>query len=137
MAAKGSYRNPTSRPCFVGCASCHRCEKRGRSECPLANSCSGRPDIEGMRDPHPDDLCRCKDGVMRWVTKENRVIVRQYGSSPFGTEVKTDTKNQDDSDWAAYLGEKREQMNNEFYDPIQFDDGGSTTDWTNRRMGSG
>lgn len=132
MAAPGSYKNPLDRTCFVGCASCHRCEKRARSECPLPNSCSGRPDREGMRDPHPDDICRCKDGVMRWVTKSQRVIIRRFTSSPFAGAVKTDSLDQDDRDWNAFIAEKREALDDEHYDALQFHDGTSVTDWTKK-----
>jgi len=132
MAAKGSYVNPVTRSCFVGCASCHRCEKRAHDGCPFPTTCSGRPDVEGMRDPHPDDLCQCKTGVLRWVTKEQRVIIRRFKSSPFGGQIKTDTQDQADHDWNAYLNEKRNQIGDPNYDPVQFADGSSTTDYFNK-----
>lgn len=130
--SRGTYTDPASRSCFVACASCHRCDRRAHDGCPLPNSCSGRPDPEGMRIPHPDDLCRCKEGTMVWVTKEGRVITRKYKSSPFESQVKTDTQNQDDRDWSAYLNEQRERLDNPEWDPIQFTDGSSTTDWSSK-----
>lgn len=129
LTVKGTYRDPVSRSCFKGCISCHRCEKRGSSACPIPNGCSGRPDVEGMRVPHPDDLCRCAEGTMQWVTKQGVVIRRNFMSSPFKSEVKTDAYKEDDRDWQAYLNEKREQIGDPNWDPIQFSDGTSTTAW--------
>lgn len=131
LTAKGSYRDPVSRGCWEPCSSCFRCDKRGSSACPLPNGCSGRPDKEGMRIPHPDDLCQCKQGVLRWVTKEGRVIIRRFESSPFKGSVKTDAQTEDERDWNAFISEKREQLNDPTWDPVQFSDGTSITDWTN------
>jgi hypothetical protein len=132
LTAKGTYRDPCTRSCFEPCAACSRCNKRGSSVCPFPNSCSGRPDREGMREPHPDDLCQCTQGVMRWVTKEGKVIVRKYLRSPFVTEVKTDAVTADEQDWNHYIDEQRELRNDEFWDPVQFTDGTSTTDYYRR-----
>lgn len=116
--AKGTYRDPVTRPCWVACSSCLRCEKKGTSACPKPNTCSGRPDREGMRVPHPDDYCECKVGVMRWVTKEERVIIRRFLSNPFKGHVQTDAVSEDERDWNAFVTEKREQFNNPDWDPI-------------------
>lgn len=129
MAPTGTYRNPANKYCFTMCKSCFRCDKRGSSACPSPNKCSGRPDKEGIRDPKPDDFCDCKNGVMRWVTKKGQLIIRRYTSNPFAAEVTTDTESTDDRDWGSYVAEQRELLNDEFYDPIVFDEGGSTYDW--------
>lgn len=132
MAAKGTYRNPVERSCFEPCMACSRCEKRSTSACPAPNTCSGRPDREGMRDPHPDDLCFCKQGIMRWVTKQDRLIIRKYETNPFKSEVKTDAVTPDEEDWNRYLGEQRELRNDEHWDPVKFNDGSGTTDYFRR-----
>ena len=132
MASRGTYKDPVTRSCWTPCPSCYRCEKRGSSACPLPNLCSGRPDKEGMRDPHPDDFCQCKEGVLRWRTKEGRVIIRQFKSSPFKSNIMTDAVSEDERDWNSFVKEKREQFNDPSYDPLKFTDGGSVTDWMNK-----
>lgn len=58
-------------------------------------------------------------------------MVRQFQSSPYGGEVQTDAESQDERDWNSFISEKREQLDDPTYDPIQFEDGSSTTDWVN------
>jgi len=96
------------------------------------DSCSGHPDQGGQRIPHDDHFCDCANGVMRWVTKDGRLIVRRYLSNPFKSEVRTDAVSQDERDWNEFLSHKREMLNNPEYDPISFSDGTSTTDHFNR-----
>lgn len=136
VTVRGTYRNPRDRSCFVGCASCFRCEKRASSACPIPNGCSGRPDEEGVRVPHPDDLCRCKEGNMQWVTRDGKVLRRRFTSSPFASKVITDSHTQDDRDWNAFVTEKREALNDENWDPLQFHDGTSVTNWTRKHYGT-
>lgn len=120
--APKTYKDPVERSCWVACPSCFRCEKKGTTACPLPNSCSGRPDKLGIREPHPDDFCDCKNGVMRWITKEGRLIVRRYQSSPFTNNIMTDAETEDERDWNAYVREKREQFDDPTYDPVRIVD---------------
>ena len=130
VTSRHTYRNPIDRACFRACVSCLRCANKGmKIEC---DSCSGHPDQGGQRIPHDDHFCDCANGVMRWVTKDGRLIVRRYLSNPFKSEVRTDAVSQDERDWNEFLSHKREMLNNPEYDPISFSDGTSTTDHFNR-----
>src|SRR5688572_13641673 len=120
--APGTYKDPVTRPCWVGCSSCFRCEKKGTSACPYPTQCSGRRDKQGVREPHADDFCDCKNGVMRWVTQEARVIVRRFESNPFKGKVHTDAKTEDERDWNSFVSEKREQLSDPNWDPIKIVD---------------
>lgn len=125
--AKGTYRDPVDRSCFEYCPACRRCAARGTyAKCV---GCSGRPDEEGMRVPHPDDFCTCSQGVMRWVTQEGELIIRRYKANPYKGTVKRDAKTQDERDWNAYLKQQREKLGDPDWDPIQFTDGSSTSEW--------
>lgn len=118
MATKGYYRNPATRPCFELCGSCMRCDARFARTGTPCHSCSGRPDGEGVKDPHPDDFCQCKEGTLRWVTKRGQLIIRKFGSDPFATNVQTDTQSEDERAWNQFIAEKREEMNDPHWNPI-------------------
>lgn len=135
LASKGTYRNPVNKHCFVMCSSCFRCEKRGSSACPAKDKCSGVPDKEGIRVPHPDHYCTCKEGVLRWVTKKDKLVIRRFESDPFKKNVQTDARTEDEKDWDAFITEKREAMNDEFWDPLVFNDGESVSEWAKRAAG--
>ncbi len=116
MSAKGSYKNPTENPCWIFCASCNRCQDKGRySKC---KSCSGRYDPEGKIDPHPDDFCDCKNGVLRWRTQEGRLVMTRFKSNPFKGTVKYEKKSEDERDWDSYVKDMREKLNNPNWNPI-------------------
>lgn len=134
-APKATYQNPVTRPCFEMCSSCFRCDRRRSSSCPDFENCSGVPDKEGMRVPHRDHVCTCKEGVMRWVTKKDVLVIRRFESNPFNKTVTTDAKSEDERDWDAFISEKREAMNDEFYDPIRFNTGEGASDWAKKAAG--
>jgi len=116
ITSRHTYSNPKDKHCFKLCTSCMRCSDKGiKVGC---DNCSGRLDTYGQRIPHSDDYCDCTRGVMRWVTKEGRLVVRRYMSDPFGAMVKTDTVSKDEEDWNAYLNEKREELNDPTFNPI-------------------
>lgn len=116
ITSRHRYRDPVNKHCFRPCVSCFRCANKGmKIEC---DSCSGRPDPTGERIPHTDDFCDCRNGVMRWMTKDGRLVVRRFMSNPFKGTVKTDAVTSDESDWNAYLYERREQIDNPEWDPI-------------------
>lgn len=116
LTARHTYSDPAKKRCFNGCLSCFRCANKGmKTEC---DSCSGRPDPAGQRIPCRDDFCDCRNGVMRWLTKEGRLVVRKYMSNPFMGTVQTDAKTKDEEDWNSYLAEKREKLNDPEWNPI-------------------
>lgn len=133
-----NYENPSSLPCFNLCTSCYRCQDKGkiqgmRSKC---NSCSGRHDPELRRDSYDiDDQCRCTEGVLQYRTKWGLFIKRRFNSNPFKGRVTTDAISEDERDWNSYITEQRELTGNATWDPVQFTDGSSTTDWTQRNRG--
>lgn len=130
MYSGSIYRNPSTLPCFSLCSSCFRCEDKGKYE--KCNRCSGRHDPLGKKDPYDDrDRCRCREGILQIRLKNGQLMVRQFQSSPYGGEVQTDAESQDERDWNSFISEKREQLDDPTYDPIQFEDGSSTTDWVN------
>lgn len=117
VTSRHTYRDPMQKSCFRQCGSCLRCQNKGmKTEC---DPCSGRPDEGGERIPHTDDFCDCRNGVMRWMTKEGQLIVRRYGSNPYKAEVKTDAVTADEHDWNAYLNERREKLNDPTWNPVR------------------
>lgn len=116
MSAKGTYKNPTEKPCWVFCSSCNRCQDKGRyTKC---GSCSGRYDPEGRIDPHIDDFCDCKNGVLRWRTQEGRLLMTRFKSNPFKGEVRYEKKSEDERDWDSYVNDMREKLNDPNWNPI-------------------
>lgn len=118
MAAPGAYKNPALRRCWETCGSCGRCTKMGTSACPLRGICSGRYDPHGQIDADIDDFCDCKNGVLRWKTKEGRRIIVKYYANPFMGRVRTHNKTEDERDWDSYLQDMRERLDNPDYNPI-------------------
>lgn len=131
MFSGSQWRNPSTLPCWSTCSSCFRCEDKGKyAQC---NRCSGRHDTEGQRDPYDhDDRCRCKEGVLQYRLKNGQMIKRNFQSDPFKGKVMTDAQSADERDWESYVNEQRERLNDPDFDPIQFDDGTSTTDFTDK-----
>jgi len=122
------WKNPSTLPCWSTCASCFRCEQKGRY--PECNRCSGRHDTEGQRDPYDiDDRCRCTEGILQYRLKNGRLILKHFYSDPFAGQVMTDTETADEMQWRQYVTEQREKMNDPTFDPVQFDDGTSTLDY--------
>ena len=116
MTLPGSYINPSTKPCWSFCASCNRCGDKGRyTKC---NSCSGRYDPLGKIDPDPVDFCDCKNGILRWKTKEGRLIMTRFKTNPFKGQVKYEKKSEDERDWDAYVNDMREKMNDPNFNRI-------------------
>jgi hypothetical protein len=116
MTLPGTYENPSTKPCWAFCSSCNRCQDKGRySKCV---SCSGRYDPLGKTDPHPDDFCDCKNGVLRWITREGRLIITRFKSNPFKGKVKYEKKTQDERDWDSYVKDMREKLGDPHFNPI-------------------
>lgn len=133
MTYSGSiWRNPSDLSCFKACSSCFRCEDKGKyAKC---QRCSGRHDPEMERDPYdPDDACRCSEGVLQLRTKDGRLIKTKFPHNPYKGKVTTDPKTTDEEDWERYLYEMRSKLDDPTWDPIQFEDGSSVTDWTERQ----
>ena len=122
ITSRHTYSNPTEKSCFRMCRSCMRCSNKGSMV--SCDGCSGRPDPFGQRIPYSDDYCDCTRGVMRWQTKEGQLVVRRYESSPFGTQVFIDAKSGDEEDWERYLDEKREELDDPFFNPIKVEEEG-------------
>jgi len=116
MTLPGTYQNPSTKPCWNFCTSCNRCQDKGRySKC---NSCSGRYDPRGWTDPHSDDFCDCKNGVLRWRTQEGRLIITRFKSNPFKGTVQYEKKSQDERDWDSYVNDMREKLDDPNFNPI-------------------
>lgn len=125
--APGSYRNPADKWCFNYCGSCGRCGDKGKFD--ACRNCSGRLDPQGMREEHQDDYCRCKEGILQWVTQKGRMVQVKFESNPFAGVVKHDRITDDEADWNRYLADAREALNDPDYDPIQFESGGSVNNY--------
>ena len=133
LTSVGSYENPADKVCWSYCTSCGRCENKGAySKC---GGCSGRYDPQGQRHPDRDDYCRCKQGILQWVTKEGRLTQVQFKSDPFAAVVKYEKIDQDEADWESYLKDTREKLDDEHWDPIKFDDGSSSQAWLDKARG--
>ncbi|MCA1806431.1 MAG: hypothetical protein LC687_00995 [Actinobacteria bacterium] len=55
--------------------------------------------------------------------KNGKLIQRQYPHNPFESTIQQEQTTEDEKEWDAYLREKKEQLGDENYDPIQFQDG--------------
>lgn len=110
--------NPTELPCYAACKACLRCSDKGKyAKCA---SCSGRYDPELKYDPYDiDNHCDCKNGVLRWRTKEGKLIITPYPSNPFEGAVVKERETQDERDWNAYLHQQREKRNDPSFNPIE------------------
>lgn len=129
LAPKGTYRDPFTKHCWKTCGSCGRCSNKGsRSEC---NNCSGRVDEYGQKVPHVDDRCRCTEGILQLVNKDGKMYQIRLQNNPFKGKVTYDQKTEDERDYEAYLRSERERRNDPTWDPVMFDDGTSTQDWSN------
>lgn len=116
MTTGNFYKNPVTKDCWTFCPSCNRCQDKGRySKC---QSCSGRYDPKGNIDPHPDDYCDCKNGILRWRTQEGKIVHVRFKSNPFKGKVKYEKKSQDERDWDAYVKDMREKMDDPNFNPI-------------------
>lgn len=113
------YReNPVNLPCWETCTACGRCKNKGRyAKC---QSCSGRNDPTCAKDPHPDDFCDCRNGILRWITKQGRLIIVKYKSNPYKTDIYKNHQTQDERDYESYLNDMRERLDDPTYDPIEF-----------------
>jgi hypothetical protein len=108
--------NPSNRSCWTFCSCCNRCQYKVRySKC---SDCSGRYDPKLKVLPDPDDFCDCKNGVLRWRTKEGRLILTRFKSNPFKAEVKYVKKTEDERDWDSYVGDMREKLDDPTWNPI-------------------
>lgn len=133
LTTPGSYENPADKDCWKYCRSCGRCENRFNNYCDSkCNGCSGRFDPRGMRHPHHRDYCRCKEGVLQWVTQEGKLAQSYYLSDPYGGVVKYEGKTDDEVDWEDYISDAREKLDDPDWDPIQFADGRSTQKFFNQ-----
>jgi len=116
MPVKGSFRNPTERDCWVFCPSCNRCQDKGRyTKC---NKCSGRYDPEGITEPDVHDYCDCKNGWLRWRTRDGKLIMVKFTSNPFKGKVTYKKKSEDERDWDSYVNDMREKLNDPNWNPI-------------------
>ncbi len=116
MTIKGTYKNPTENPCWIFCPSCNRCQDKGRyTKC---NGCSGRFDPEGIIDPDKDDYCDCKNGNLRWKTKQGKLLMTRFKTNPFKGTVKYEKKSEDERDWDSYVADMREKLDDPNWNPI-------------------
>ncbi len=124
MAAPGYYRSPIDRPCFDLCPVCGRCDaRRARPYAACTTTCSGHIDKEGAIDPHPDDLCRCREGIMQMVRikdQKGRFIQYKWKKNPFTSgSVKSATKTEDERDYDAWLQTERNKRDDPNFDPLE------------------
>lgn len=120
--------NPSERWCFRPCGACTRCARKG--DFAKCSSCAGRHDPRGRWDPYDiDDKCRCTEGILQIRLQSGRMIQTKYKADPFAGKVVLEARNQDEEDWKSYLHDQREIYDDEDWDPVQFTDGTSTTNW--------
>jgi len=116
MSSIGPTINPTNKWCWAFCSSCNRCQDKGRyTQC---NSCSGRYDPDLKIAVDNDDFCDCKNGVLRWKTKQGRLVMTRFKSNPFKGQVKYEKKTEDERDWDAYVKDMREKLDDPSWNPI-------------------
>lgn len=116
MATGNFYQNPSTKECWKFCSSCNRCQDKGRySKC---IGCSGRYDPNGSTDADPDDYCDCKNGILRWKTKNGKIVHVRFKTNPFKGQVKYEKKTEDERDWDSYVGDMREKMDDPNFNPI-------------------
>lgn len=126
-------RNPSTKQCWKTCMSCYKCENKGKYS--FCDSCSGRHDPEGKWDPYDrEQYCDCRNGILRHRLQSGKLITKKFMSNPYGGRVLTDAVSQDEQDWNQFIHEKREQLNDENWDPIQFNDGTSVSAWVHEWM---
>ena len=108
MTTGNFYKNPSTKDCWTFCSSCNRCQDKGKyTKC---STCSGRYDPNGDIDPHDDDFCDCKNGVLRWRTRVGKLILVRFKTNPFKGKVKYVKKTEDERDWDSYVTDMREKM---------------------------
>jgi hypothetical protein len=54
-------------------------------------------------------------------------------NNPFSGKVTHEEKSTDEQDYESYLKSERERRDDPTWDPVMFDDGTSTQDWSNSR----
>ena len=116
MSSVGPTINPTNKWCWTFCTSCNRCQDKGRyTKC---SGCSGRydPDLKIVADN--DDYCDCKNGVLRWKTKQGKLVMTKFKTNPFKGKVTYERKTEDERDWDSYVNDMREKLNDPNWNPI-------------------
>ncbi len=120
--------NPTDRSCFHACGACNRCDDKGRYvQC---GSCSGWHDPLVIRKPDRDDRCRCTEGILQLVTRKGQFIQAPYPHNPFKGKIEHEKITEDERDFEQYLQQERERRDDPHWDPVQWEQGGSTHSWT-------
>lgn len=117
---------PQEKSCFVGCRACMRCEKKSSGQCPSPYSCSGHVEVQGGHswDRYDrDDECRCSEGILKIRRKNGQLVMTRYSKNPFQAIATREHITQDERDWNQYLQNAREELDDELYDPLIFDDG--------------
>ena len=108
--------NPVKKDCWTFCSSCNRCQDKGRyTKC---GDCSGRYDPNLTTDPDPDDFCDCKNGNLRWKTKQGKLLMTRFKTNPFKGKVTYEKKSEDERDWDSYVKDMREKMGDPNWNPI-------------------
>ena len=116
MTQRIVVKNPVFNDCWKFCSSCSRCQDKGRYT--KGSGCSGRYDPKLIIDPDPDDYCDCKNGVLRWRSKQGKLLIAKFKTNPFKGEVKYEKKSEDERDWDSYVNDMREKMNDPTFNPI-------------------
>lgn len=115
-----SVRNPSDKSCWRACSACFKCEDKGRYASCV--TCSGRHDPKGRFVPDSRVYCDCKNGVLRHMTQEGRLIVTAFKQDPFSAGgVSVAHQTQDERDWESYLQQTREALDDPYWDPIKYD----------------
>lgn len=113
--AQAQHRVGIEQDCFRLCQACKRCDQRGRyAKC---NGCNGR--IAVMRKPHPDDTCRCAEGILQIVTREGRKVQTRYANNPYGGDLTVVRETEDERDWRSYLNVQRELFDDPDWNPVR------------------
>lgn len=116
MTTGNLYKNPSTKDCWVYCSSCSRCQDKGRyTKC---NKCSGRYDPNGCIDTDNGDFCDCKNGILRWKTKNGKVLMSRFKANPFKGNVRYEKKSEDERDWDSYLKDMRNKMGDPNWNPV-------------------
>ena len=127
--------NPVQKTCWETCPVCFKCANRNRQSGTSCNKCPGRNDPMHRLSYDDRVFCDCRNGVLRHMTKEGRLIVRNFPNNPYETKVVQEKVTQEERDWEYYLQGMREALDDPYWDPLRFNDDTSVSEWNRQHRG--